>query len=186
MSAFNPLRTVRLRNASLKSNLDRLLAATINRAHHAREPRGFAEAFSRDRDSRPAEVYRADVTSARQRLPSFLALLLLWAIAIQALAPVELDLEHLDPAPFSAYDDDVTLLSLGSKRSSLGLKASSDSDEGPGSLAPPPVIMPDGSGFGLPWRATLAPGSPSTKAPSETELFRSFQPRAPPERSSRA
>lgn len=53
------------------------------------------------------------------------ALLLLLSIATHGLRPVDIDFD-LHPAPFSAYDDDIVLASVGPNRSAPDLKAIGD------------------------------------------------------------
>lgn len=64
------------------------------------------------------------------------AVLLLLSIATHGLRPVDLDFD-LHPAPFSAYDDDIVLPSLGPSRNAPDLKAVSDAGGGEGKLPAP-------------------------------------------------
>lgn len=64
------------------------------------------------------------------------ALLLLLSIATHGLRPVDLDFD-LDPAPFSAYDDDIIRASLGPGRESGEFKAVTGVAGGTGQLPPP-------------------------------------------------
>lgn len=68
------------------------------------------------------------------------AWLLLTTIAAHALQRPDFDLDY-EPAPFSAYDDDVILTSLGPNRSTEELKAVLDPVATPFWASPPPICF---------------------------------------------